>query len=76
MRKTRRILSFLIGAIQFGIGGLASILTYLIYSSSSLREALAISSEEIYLFMLISAIFGVLSIASGLLLIQQKEKVD
>jgi hypothetical protein len=57
--------------VQCGFGGVASVLSYFIYSSSSLREALSIASEEIYLYMFVSAVFGVLSLVSGVLLVQQ-----
>jgi len=72
VRRPRRIVSLVVGLVQCGFGGLASVLSYFIYSSSSLREALAIAPEEVYLYMFISSVFGVLSIVSGVMLLVQE----
>jgi hypothetical protein len=69
--RPRRIVSLVVGLAQCGFGGVASVLSYFIYSNSSLRETLSIASEEIYLYMFVSAVFGVLSLVSGVLLVQQ-----
>jgi len=67
MPKPRKIVSQLIGAIQCGLGVLALISAYIIYASPSTRDLLAITSEEIYLYMFLFFIFGLFSILSGLL---------
>jgi len=67
MSKFRKIVSQLIGGIQCGLGMLASVFAYLIYASPSIRDVLAITSEEIYLYMFLFLVFGIFSILSGLI---------
>jgi len=59
----------IIGGIQCGLGGLVSVVAFLIYASSSIRDALAITLEEVYLHIFLFLVFGIFSIFSGLLLI-------
>ena len=73
MIKVRRIASRLVGGIQCGLGGLASVFAFLIYASPLIREALAITYEEVYLYMFLFLVFGVFSILSGLLLLREEE---
>jgi len=73
MIKVRRIASRLVGGIQCGLGGLASVFAFLIYASPLIREALAITYEEVYLYMFLFLVFGVFSILSGLLLVREEE---
>jgi len=72
MAKARRIVSRLVGGIQCGLGGLASVFAYLVYATPSIRDLLAITSDEIYLYMFLLLIFGMFSILSGLLLIREE----
>ena len=73
MAKARRVVSRFVGGIQCGLGALASVFAFLVYASPSIRDALAITSEEVYLYMFLSLVFGVFSILSGSLLVR-KEK--
>jgi lysylphosphatidylglycerol synthetase-like protein (DUF2156 family) len=70
MTNVRRTVSRFVGGIQCVLGMLASVFSFIIYVSPSIRETLAITSEEVYLYMFLSLIFGVFSILSGLLLIR------
>jgi len=71
MVKTRKIISQIVGGIQCGLGGLVSAFAFLIYASSSIRDIIAVTSEEVYLYMFIFFIFGLFSILSGLLLVRE-----
>jgi hypothetical protein len=68
MGKARKAVSLIVGAVQCGLGGLASAFAFLIYVSSSLRDTLAITFEDVYLYMFLLMVFGIFSILSGLLL--------
>ena len=72
MVKVRKAVSRLVGGIQCGLGALASVFAYLIYASPSIRDALAVTSEEVYLHMFLFLIFGMFSILSGLLLVHEE----
>jgi hypothetical protein len=67
--RLRKGASWVVGGIQCGLGGLASVVAFLVYASPSFRETLAIASEETYLYMFLLLVFGVFSILSGLLLV-------
>ena len=67
MTKVRRAVSRLVGGIQCGLGGLASVFAFLVFASPSIQEALAVTSEEVYLYMFLFLVFGIFSILSGLL---------
>ncbi len=73
MGKARRVVSQLVGGIQCGLGALASVSAFLVYASPSMREALAMTSEEVYLYMFLFLVFGILSILSGLLLFREEK---
>jgi len=73
MIKARRVASQLVGGIQCGLGGLASVFAYLVYASPLIRDVLAITSEEVYLYMFLFLVFGVFSILSGLLLVREEK---
>jgi len=72
MAKARSLVSRFVGGIQCGLGGLASVFDYLVYTNSSLQEALAIAFDEVYLYMFLLLVFGMLSILSGLLLVYEE----
>jgi hypothetical protein len=72
MVGVRRVISRLVGGIQCGLGGFASVFAYLVYTSPIIREALSIPLEEVYLYMLLFLVFGAFSILSGLLLVYEK----
>ena len=71
MTKTRRIVAKMIGLAQCGIGGVSMAFTYLVYASESIRDSLAITAREVSLSMLVLSIFGLMSIASGMLLVRE-----
>jgi len=73
MAKARKVVSRLVGGIQCGLGGLAWTLAYLVYASQPMRDALAITYEEIALYMFLLLVFGMFSILSGLILVREKE---
>jgi hypothetical protein len=73
MPKARRMISRLVGGIQCGLGGLASVFAFLVYASQLIRDSLAVAPEEIYLYMFLFLVFSMLSILSGLLLLSEKE---
>jgi len=72
MTNARKAVSMLIGGIQCSLGGLACIFAYLVYVSQSIQEALSIVPEEVSLSMFLLLVFGMLSILSGLLLVQEE----
>jgi len=73
MGEARKIVSWIAGGIQCGLGGLSSVFAFLVYASPPIQEALAIPPGELYLYMFLFLVFGMFSILSGLLLIR-KEK--
>lgn len=73
MAKTRKAVSRFVGEIQCVVGGSASVFAYLIYASQSIRDALAVTFEEVYLYMFLLLVFGMFSILSGLLFIRKEE---
>jgi len=73
MVKAGRAVSRFVGGIQCGLGGLASVFAYLIYASPSMRDLLAVTPEEIYLYMFLFLVFGMFSTLSGLLLIRTED---
>jgi len=46
------------------------------YASSPIQNMLGITSDEVYFYMFLFLVFGVFSILSGLLLIQEKNCED
>lgn len=73
MAKARRVALRLVGGLQCGSGGLASVFAYLVYASPSMRDALAIASEEVPLYMFLFLVFGMFSILSGFLLVYEED---
>ena len=74
MTNVRKAVSRFVGGIQCVLGVLASVFAFIIYASPSMRETIAITSEgEVYLYMFISLIFGIVSILSGLLLVRAEK---
>jgi len=73
MTKARRAVSRLVGGIQCGLGGLVSVFAFLVYASPLIRDSLAVTPEEVYLYMFLFLVFSMLSILSGLLLLSEKE---
>jgi len=69
MATLRRAASLLAGGIQCMLGGLASVLAYLVFASQPVQDALSIKPSEVPLFMFLLSVFGMLSILSGLLLV-------
>ena len=76
MENGRKIASMIVGGIQCALGGLASVLAFLVYSSPPLRETLAIASEEIYLYMFLLLVFSLFSIVSGFLLVHRENNKE
>ncbi len=72
MVKARSVALRLVGGFQCGSGGLASVFAYLVYTSPSIRDMLAITSEEVPLYMFLFLVFGMFSILSGFLLVHEK----
>lgn len=72
MKKVRKVISRVIGAIQIALGGSMSLLAYLVYVNAQIQDWLSISPSEVYLYMFLFLVFGVFSIISGSLLIQEK----
>jgi len=72
MGKIRKVAS-IVGGIQCGLGGLMSVFAYLMYISPSVRDSLAITSEEVYLYIFLSLVLSLFSILSGLLLVYEKD---
>jgi len=76
MGEVRRAVSQFIGLIQCGLGGVASVFAYLVYASPSIRDALSVTPNEVYLYMFLLLVFGMFSILSGLLLIREEDSWD
>lgn len=76
MSKARKIISQVVGGVQCVLGGLMSILAYLVYASSQIQNLFGIPPAEVYLYMFIFLVLGVFSIISGMLLIQEKNRED
>lgn len=66
------MVSGLVGGIQCSLGGLAAVFAFMLYASPSTREMLAVTQQEVSLYMFITLIFSILSIMSGLLLIRRE----
>jgi len=73
MTKARRVALRIVGGLQCGLGGLASVFAYLVYASPLIRDALAIASEEVPLYMFLFLVFGMFSILSGFLLVHEED---
>ena len=73
MTKARRVALRIVGGLQCGLGGLASVFAYLVYASPLIRDALAIASEEVPLYMFLFLAFGMFSILSGFLLVDEED---
>jgi hypothetical protein len=73
MASSRRTASLVVGGIQCGVGGVATVFAYLIYASQQIRDAFAIASGEIYLYMFILLVFAAFSLISGLLFVQEED---
>jgi hypothetical protein len=73
MAKARRVALLIVGGLQCGLGGFASVFAYLVYASSSIRDMLAIASDEVPLYMFLFLVFGMFSILSGFLLVHEKD---
>jgi len=74
--KIRSAVSLLVGGIQFGFGALALVLALLIYAVPEVQMGLTANLNEVYLYMFIFSVFGILSIVSGTLLIRREECGD
>jgi len=72
MGKARKAMSWIAGGIQVTLGALAAVVAFLIHTNASLQETLAISFQEVYLYMLLLLVFGTFSIISGLLLVHRE----
>jgi hypothetical protein len=73
MGRTRKAVTWLVGGIQCALGGLAAVVAFLVYSSQSLRETLAIAFQDIYVYMFLLLVFSVFSIVSGLFLVHREQ---
>jgi len=71
--NTRILVAQFIGLIQCGLGGVASVFAYLVYANPSIRDALAITPKEVYIYMFLFLVFGIFSILSGLLLVREED---
>jgi hypothetical protein len=67
----RKNVARIAGGFQCVAGVLSSVFSYMIYVNAWIREELSIEQEEIALFMFIFLVFGVLSIASGMILLRE-----
>lgn len=72
MSKVRKVVSQVVGGIQCVLGGLMSILAYLVYASSQIQNLFGITPTDVYFYMFIFLVLGVFSIISGLLLVQEE----
>jgi len=73
MAKTRTVVSRIAGGIQYGLGILSLVFAVLVYASPSIRNALAITHGEVYLYIFLFSVFGILSILSGSLLLREEK---
>jgi len=73
MAKARRVALRIVGGLQCGLGGLASVFAYLVYTSPLIRDTLVIASEEVPLYMFLFLVLGMFSILSGFLLVHEKD---
>jgi hypothetical protein len=68
-----RKVSIVVGLTQSIIGTLATIFAYLLYHNFlGVQTMLNVPSKDMVLFMLILIVFGLLSIISGLFLLNEK----
>ncbi len=74
MAKTRIVVSGIVGGTQCVLGILALTFAFIVYVSPSIQNALAIIHEEVYLYMFLFSVFGMLSILSGSLLLREKKQ--
>jgi hypothetical protein len=74
MAKIRKVISRFVGGIQCGLGVISSVFAFLVYANPSVRESIAIASEqEVYLYMFLFLVFSAFSILSGLLLTREEK---
>jgi hypothetical protein len=71
MATLRKAFSLFVGGIQCVLGGIASVLAYLVFTSRQAQETLSIASREVPLFMFLLLAFGMFSILSGLFLVRE-----
>ena len=70
----RRRLSIAIGVAQSSMGVLASVFAYILYHNFfSVQQILNVPSQDIAYFMMVSIVFGVLSVISGLFIVASNE---
>ena len=70
----RRRVSVVVGLTQSIIGASATIFAYLLYYNFlGVQAMLNVPSKDVVLFMLVLIVFGLLSIISGLFLINEEE---
>jgi len=69
----RRTVSIFVGSAQSVIGALAAVFAYALYHNSfGIQAVLNVPQEDVLLYMLILIVFGLLSIISGLFLVNEK----
>lgn len=62
-----------IGFAQYIIGGFAAVCAFLLYYNFfGIQNVLNVPQQDVILYMLILIVFGILSIISGLFLINEK----
>jgi len=71
--RARKVVAWIVGGTQCGLGGLASVFAYLVFASQPVQEALGIASHEAPLYMFLLLVFGFFSILSGLLVVRRED---
>jgi len=71
--SVRRKVSIVVGLAQSVIGAFATVFAYIIYHNFfRIQEVLNVPQKDVLLYMLILIVFGLLSIISGLFLVNEQ----
>jgi len=69
----RRKVSFIVGLAQSAIGALATVFAFILYHNFlGIQAVLNVTANDVILYMLILIVFGLLSIISGLFLVNEQ----
>lgn len=60
-----------LGGLQCVVGAVAAVFAYIVYANALVREQLSVGEGEVALYMLVLVVFGVFSIASGMILLRE-----
>ena len=72
MTPSLRMLSVAVGLVQSFLGGILTVLAYVVYSDKGLQQSIGVSSREAPLYMFVIMVIGLFLILSGLMLLSEE----